>query len=53
MLLAIWHLSLVLALVALAMMAVLILRRALLQARAGRDRAAVAALQGKVFAPRL
>jgi len=49
MLLAIWHLSLVLALVALAMMAVLILRRALLQARAGRNRAAVAALQGKVF----
>jgi hypothetical protein len=50
MLVAIWYLSLVLALAALVVMAVLILRRALLQARARRSRAAVGVLQGKVFA---
>ncbi|WP_343713314.1 HEAT repeat domain-containing protein [Inquilinus sp.] len=50
MLVAIWYLSLALALAALAVMAVLILRRALLQARARRGRAAVGVLQGKVFA---
>ncbi len=50
MLFAIWTASLALALVALAVMAVLILRRALLQARARRSRAAVGVLQGKVFA---
>lgn len=50
MLLAIWYLSLALALAALAVMAVLILRRALLQARARRSRVAVGVLQGKVFA---
>jgi HEAT repeat protein len=50
MLLAIWTVSLALALAALVVMAVLILRRALLQARARRSRAVVRILQGKIFA---
>ncbi|WP_225773147.1 HEAT repeat domain-containing protein [Inquilinus sp. Marseille-Q2685] len=50
MLLAIWYFSLALALAALLVMAVLILRRALLQARARRSWAAVGELQGKIFA---